>query len=121
MDLRWPILGGTVLAAAGAGAGVWMLEGAIGPAAAAGVGVAALGGVALEMALRRKDIAGLRAERKQRKSRPHIADIAVSTGKSLDRRLTHFRVTIFGLIDRGRNKKANTKNEVNNPTAKITL
>jgi len=62
MDLRWPILGGTVLAAAGAGAGVWVLEGAIGPAAAAGVGVAALGGVALEMALRRKDIVGLRGE-----------------------------------------------------------
>lgn len=62
MELRWPILGGTALAAAGAGAGVWFLEGAIGPAVAAGLGVAALGGVALESVQRRQEVAALRRE-----------------------------------------------------------
>lgn len=62
MDLRWPILGGTTLAAAGAGAGLWFLDGAVGSAAAAGIGVAALGGVAYESVQRRREIAALRIE-----------------------------------------------------------
>jgi hypothetical protein len=62
MDLLWPILGGTVLATAGAIAGIWTLEGAIGLTGNAGLGVAALAAVALKMALRLKDIAGLRGE-----------------------------------------------------------
>lgn len=81
MDLRWPILGGSVLAAAGAGAGVWVLEGAIGPAAAASVGVAALGGVALEMALRRKDMAFLQKELKQVRQTLDQADSDMALAK----------------------------------------
>ena len=41
MDLRWPILGVTVLAAVGADASLWTLKDAIGPTADAGVSVAA--------------------------------------------------------------------------------
>lgn len=81
MDLRWPIMGGTVLAAAGAGAGIWQLEGAIGPAVAAGAGVAALGGVALEMALRRAEVSKLQKQLLQVRQMADRVDSDVALAK----------------------------------------
>ncbi len=81
MDWRWPTLAGGLAAAAGAAAGVWLVRPDPIAAASAGVAIAALGGVAFEMAARRRQIAALQRELVEIKAAQATVAIEVSQAK----------------------------------------
>jgi cyclic-di-GMP phosphodiesterase TipF (flagellum assembly factor) len=82
MDLRWPILAGSVAAAGGAAAGAWFLRPeAVTAAGAIGLGVAAIGAVAFEMASRNQEITRLRNELRQIKIAQHGFESDISVAK----------------------------------------